>query len=75
MLERFGKPYQSSKGKPGGGLGLFLSVNVARSLGGKIEARNRWEGGAEVAMRLPLSSLSVRRASAAQRHPESKRGR
>ena len=61
MLERFGKPYQSSKGKPGGGLGLFLSVNVARSLGGKIEARNRWEGGAEVSMRLPLSSLSVKR--------------
>lgn len=59
MLERFGKPYQSSKGKPGGGLGLFLSVNVARSLGGRIEARNLPLGGAEVCMYLPLSSLSL----------------
>ena len=58
MLERFGKPYQSSKGRPGGGLGLFLSVNVARSLGGRITARNRPEGGAEVEIRLPLAALA-----------------
>lgn len=58
MLERFGTPYQSSKGKPGGGLGLFLSVNVARTLGGRILARNRAEGGAEVIMQLPLAALS-----------------
>ncbi|MFN5048552.1 MAG: ATP-binding protein [Roseateles sp.] len=58
MLERFGKPYQSSKGKPGGGLGLFLSVNVARTLGGRIVPRNRPEGGAEVLMQLPLAALS-----------------
>ena len=57
MLERFGTPYQSSKSKPGGGLGLFLSVNVARTLGGRIDARNRMEGGAEVIITLPLSSL------------------
>jgi two-component system, sensor histidine kinase RegB len=58
MLERFGKPYQSSKGRPGSGLGLFLAVNVARSLGGRIEARNREGGGAEVTIRLPLAALS-----------------
>jgi len=57
MLQRFGKPYQSSKGRPGGGLGLFLSVNVARTLGGRIEAHNRPEGGAEVTITLPLASL------------------
>jgi len=57
MLERFGKPYQSSKDKPGRGLGLFLSVNVARTLGGSIRARNRAEGGAEVRVQLPLASL------------------
>jgi len=57
MLERFGKPYQSSKGRPGGGLGLFLSVNVARTLGGHIAARNRPDGGAEVVIALPLQSL------------------
>jgi two-component system sensor histidine kinase RegB len=58
MLERFGKPYQSSKGRAGGGLGLFLAVNVARSLGGHISARNRGERGAEVEIRLPLAALA-----------------
>ena len=36
MLAQFGKPYQSSKGRPGGGLGLFLVVNVVRTLGGSV---------------------------------------
>ncbi len=61
MLERFGKPYQSSKGRPGGGLGLFLALNVVRSLGGRLQARNRLAeegGGAEVEIRLPLSALA-----------------
>ncbi|SEK94213.1 two-component system, sensor histidine kinase RegB [Roseateles sp. YR242] len=60
MLERLGKPYQSSKGRPGGGLGLFLALNVTRSLGGRLQARNRAQdegGGAEVEIRLPLSAL------------------
>jgi two-component system sensor histidine kinase RegB len=57
MLERFGKPYQSSKGRAGSGLGLFLAVNVARALGGRIGARNRPEGGAEVEITLPLAAL------------------
>ena len=61
MLQRLGKPYQSSKGRPGGGLGLFLAVNVARSLGGRLTARNRVEGGAEVEIRLPLAALAPRR--------------
>ncbi|MEP6906871.1 MAG: HAMP domain-containing sensor histidine kinase, partial [Pseudoxanthomonas sp.] len=58
MLAEFGKPYQSSKGRPGGGLGLFLSLNVARSLGGSIAALNREEGGAVVTMLLPLSAIT-----------------
>lgn len=57
MMKRLGKPYESSKGRPGGGLGLFLSVNVARKLGGRIEVRNRAYGGAEVVITLPLDSL------------------
>lgn len=58
ILRELGTPYNSSKGKPGGGLGLFLSMNVARTLGGTLTARNRG-GGAEVAMRLPLSALTL----------------
>jgi two-component system, sensor histidine kinase RegB len=57
MLERFGTPYQSSKGKPGRGLGLFLALNVARTLGGEIAAHNLPGGGAEVAITLPLAAL------------------
>jgi two-component system sensor histidine kinase RegB len=59
MLARFGKPYQSSKGRPGGGLGLFLVVNVARTLGGTVSAENRAEGGARVTLRLPLSAITL----------------
>lgn len=59
MLAQFGKPYQSSKGKPGGGLGLFLVVNVVRKLGGSVVAANRPEGGASVTLKLPLSALAL----------------
>jgi two-component system sensor histidine kinase RegB len=57
MLERLGTPYQSSKGRAGGGLGLFLVVNVLRKLGGSVTAGNRPEGGAIVTMSLPLASI------------------
>lgn len=59
MLAQFGKPYQSTKGRPGGGLGLFLAVNVSRTLGGAVIARNRPEGGARVELRLPLSAITL----------------
>jgi two-component system, sensor histidine kinase RegB len=59
MLSQFGKPYQSSKGRPGGGLGLFLAVNVARTLGGTLSARNRPEGGASVTLTLPLAAITL----------------
>ncbi len=59
MLANFAKPYYSTKGRPGSGLGLFLSVNVARTLGGRIEAQNKAGGGAEVVIKLPLAALSL----------------
>jgi two-component system sensor histidine kinase RegB len=59
-LKHFGEPYQSSKGQPGRGMGLFLSVNVARTLGGRLEAKNREGGGAEVVLTLPMASLLPR---------------
>jgi len=57
ILKEFGKPYQSSKGRPGGGLGLFLVVNVARTVGGRVAAGNRPEGGAIVKITLPLAAI------------------
>jgi len=59
MLAQFGKPYQSTKGRPGGGLGLFLVVNVARTLGGKVSPRNGPDGGAIVKVTLPLAAITL----------------
>jgi two-component system sensor histidine kinase RegB len=59
ILAQIGKPYNSTKGRPGSGLGLFLVVNVARTLGGTVSARNLDGGGAEVAIRLPLSAVAL----------------
>jgi len=59
MLGQFGKPYHSTKGRPGGGLGLFLVVNVARTLGGTVSARNLAQGGAEVRLTLPLKAIAL----------------
>jgi two-component system sensor histidine kinase RegB len=53
QLQSLGKLYQSDKG-PGRGLGLFLASNVARRLGGFLEAENRSDGGAVVRLVLPL---------------------
>jgi len=55
QLERLGQLYHSRKGA-GHGLGLFLAANVARRLGGTLEAANRPEGGAAVRLLLPLTS-------------------
>ena len=59
MLAHLGKPYQSSKERPGAGLGLFLVSNVARTLHGSVSAHNRPEGGAIVTLTLPLNSITL----------------
>jgi two-component system sensor histidine kinase RegB len=59
MLSQLGKPYQSTKGSPGSGLGLFLGVNVARKLGGVVTAQNHPQGGATVSLELPLAMLAI----------------
>ncbi|CAN7636907.1 ATP-binding protein [Phenylobacterium sp. LjRoot219] len=60
ILERLGQPYQSTKGRPGAGLGLFLLVNVLRTLGGAVEATGRPGGGAELRLTLPLAALAAK---------------
>jgi two-component system sensor histidine kinase RegB len=59
ILANLGKPYHSTKGRPGSGLGLFLVVNVLRKLGGALTVRNLAEGGACVEMALPVASLEI----------------
>lgn len=54
VLAGVGGLYRSTKGE-GHGLGLFLATNLARRLGGRLEARNRDAGGAEVRLMLPLA--------------------
>ena len=58
QLERVGQLHQSTKGA-GHGVGLFLASNVARRLGGSLEAANREDGGAIVTVSLPLASAIV----------------
>ncbi|WP_374525888.1 ATP-binding protein [Sphingopyxis sp.] len=59
MISRFGQPYSSTKGRAGGGLGLFLLVNVLRKLGGSASVANRDAGGAMVRIVLPVSALAA----------------
>ncbi|MGV7121168.1 ATP-binding protein [Sphingopyxis sp. 550A] len=65
MLDGFGQPYRSTKGRPGGGLGLFLLVNVLRKLGGWASAENRDAGGAVVRIMLPLAAVAARESESA----------
>lgn len=58
-LASYGRPYMSTKGRPGGGLGLFLVVSVARTLGGSLQVHNRPEGGATVTLSLPLAAITL----------------
>lgn len=59
MLARIGQPYASTKGRPGGGLGLFLVVNVIRKLGGTVSVENRRGGGAIVQLSIPVATLAL----------------
>ncbi len=59
ILADLGKPYNSTKGRPGSGLGLFLVVNVLRKLGGALTVRNLAEGGASAEVTLPLAALEI----------------
>ncbi len=70
ILADIGAPYRSTKGRQGGGLGLFLVFNVARKLGGRVTAGNGPAGGAVVTMTLPLAALAVADRPAARSEAE-----
>lgn len=54
-LENAGRPFHSTKGS-GRGVGLFLVANVARQLGGRLQASNLPGVGAEVKIELPAAT-------------------
>jgi len=58
VLAQIGRPYISTKGRAGGGLGLFLVANVLRQFGGHVAVSNPDSGGALVALSIPLSALA-----------------
>ena len=65
LVARLGRPVQSTKG-PGHGVGLFLTANVARKLGGRMEVENRVGSGgrgAAVTLVLPLAMIGANEAS------------
>ena len=64
ILQRFGQPYQSTKSRPGAGLGLFLLTNVLRTLGGSAQPANRRGGGALITLSIPLEALAAPEARA-----------
>ena len=63
VLHQLGQCHVSTKQeRPGRGLGLFLVMNVARALGGRVAAQNLPPdegGGALVEVRLPQSALAI----------------
>jgi two-component system sensor histidine kinase RegB len=71
VIGRIGQPYISTKGRDGGGLGLFLVVNVIRKLGGAVSVENRPGGGASVQLAIPLATLAFGDTPSA---PPSERG-
>ncbi len=63
VMRDLGRPYNSTKPRIGAGLGLFLVNNVVRKLGGRVEARNRREGGALVSLHIPINALEMTEGS------------
>lgn len=58
ILPRLFQPFATTRaGKGGTGLGLYLSRESARRMGGTLDAENRPEGGARFILRLPLASV------------------
>jgi two-component system osmolarity sensor histidine kinase EnvZ len=58
-LERLLQPFtrlDKARGSPGTGLGLAIVSRVVNAHGGRVELRNRPEGGFEVSLYLPVDN-------------------
>lgn len=58
VIERLGHPFMSTKGT-GRGMGLFLTHNTLRKLGGRLDVANLATG-AEVTIHLPLAAITLK---------------
>ncbi len=63
VLAHIGEPHVSAKG-PGHGVGLFLTTNIVRKLGGRLDAMNRVGApGAIVVLTLPITTIGATEAA------------
>jgi signal transduction histidine kinase len=69
IAERLFEPFVSGRGSTG--LGLAVSLGIAREHGGTIVGENRSGGGARFEVRLPASAAPARRAAVVESRPES----
>ena len=53
------EPFFSTKGEKGTGLGLWVSLGIAQSHGGRLQVRNRPGGGTVFSMTLPIGGPAV----------------
>jgi two-component system sensor histidine kinase RegB len=63
MLATVGRPYQTTKPRGSGGLGLFLAVNVLRKLGGEVTVARAPTRGTRVTLTLPIAALALETAA------------
>ena len=58
-LSHIFEPFFSTKGEKGTGLGLWVSLGIAQSHGGRLQVRNRPGGGTVFSMTLPIGGPST----------------
>jgi putative PEP-CTERM system histidine kinase len=65
VRRRLFKPFETTKGRSGMGIGVYQAREVVRSLGGEMTVKSSLGGGTTVSIVLPLAQPSADRASGA----------
>ena len=63
LLPHIFEPFFSTKGEKGTGLGLWVSLGIAQTHGGRLQVRNRVAGGTVFILTLPIGGLPLNAAS------------